>query len=385
MPFPRLFTPLALRSVTARNRIAISPMCQYSAEDGLANDWHLVHLGKFAQGGAGIVFVEATAVEARGRITHGDVGIWSEAHVAPLARIAAFLAANGAVPAIQLAHAGRKAGMQRPWFGNGPLDAADFARGDKPWATVAPSPIPIGEGWIVPAALTVEDLAALRRQWREATLRAEAAGFGILEVHAAHGYLLHSFLSPLTNRRSDAYGGAREARMRFPLEVVETVRAAWPAEKPLFVRVSALDGVAGGWELDDTVAFAKELRARGVDVVDCSSGGIGGSATASGTLPRGLGYQVPFAERIRREAEIATMAVGLILDPHQAESVLEAGQADIVAIGRQALEAPFWPLEAAAALGAFGYEDAAWPKQYGWWLERRRRLVAKMREAGALA
>jgi 2,4-dienoyl-CoA reductase-like NADH-dependent reductase (Old Yellow Enzyme family) len=382
---PRLFTPLQLRSLTIRNRIAISPMCQYSAEDGLADDWHLVHLGKFAQGGAGIVFVEATAVEARGRITHGDVGIWSDAHVAPLARIAAFLAANGAAPAIQLAHAGRKASMQRPWFGNGPIGEADVARGDKSWSTVAPSPIPIGEGWLVPSELAVADLTALRQRWREATIRAEAAGFAILEIHAAHGYLLHSFLSPLTNRRGDAYGGGREARMRFPLEIVETVRAAWPAEKPLFVRVSAVDAVTGGWELDDTIAFAKELKARGVDVVDCSSGGIGGSATASGSVPRGLGFQVPFAERIRREAGIATMAVGLIVDPRQAEAVLEAEQADIVAIGREALEAPFWPLDAARILGAFGYEDATWPKQYGWWLERRRRVIEKMREAGALA
>jgi 2,4-dienoyl-CoA reductase-like NADH-dependent reductase (Old Yellow Enzyme family) len=384
MPQPRLFTPIALRAVTARNRIAISPMCQYSATDGFADDWHLVHLGKFAQGGAGIVFVEATAVEARGRITHGDTGIWSEAHVKPLARIAAFLAANGAVPAIQLAHAGRKASMQRPWYGNGPLGAADVARGDKPWGVVAPSPIPLDPGWLVPAEITVEDMAEIRQHWREATLRALAAGFEIVEVHAAHGYLLHSFLSPITNKRADAYGGSREARMRFPLEVVETVRAAWPEEKPLFVRVSSVDGVEGGWELDDTVAFAKELKARGVDVVDCSSGGIGGSATASGSVPRGLGFQVPFAERVKREAGIPTMAVGLIIEPHHAESVLEAGQADIIAIGRQALEDPFWALHAASALGAFGYEDAAWPKQYGWWLERRRRVVEKMRAAGAL-
>lgn len=384
MPLPRLFTPLSLRSVTARNRIAISPMCTYSAVDGFADDWHLVHLGKFAQGGAGIVFVEATAIEARGRITHGDVGIWSDAHVAPLARIASFLSKNGAVPAIQLAHAGRKASMQRPWYGNGPLGEADLARGDKPWDIVAPSPIPLDPGWLVPAELSLDDLAALRQRWREAAQRARAAGFEIIEVHAAHGYLLHEFLSPISNKRTDAYGGDRAARMRFPLEVVETVRAVWPADKPLFVRVSAVDAVDGGWELDDTVAFAKELKARGVDVVDCSSGGIGGSATASGAVPRGLGFQVPFAARVRREAEIATMAVGLIIEPRQAESILEAGDADIIAIGRQALEEPFWPLHAATALGAFGYEDGSWPRQYGWWLERRRRGLEKMRASGAL-
>jgi 2,4-dienoyl-CoA reductase-like NADH-dependent reductase (Old Yellow Enzyme family) len=359
-------------------------MCQYSAKDGLANDWHLVHLGKFAQGGAGIVFVEATAVEARGRITHGDMGIWSDAHVAPLARIAQFLTANGAVPGIQLAHAGRKASMQRPWFGNAVLNADDLARGDRPWSTVAPSAIPLDDGWIVPAALTIEDLAAVRESWRAAALRAEAAGFAILEIHCAHGYLLHEFLSPISNKRTDAYGGTREARMRFPLEVAETARAAWPSEKPLFVRVSAVDAVVGGWELEDTVAFARALKERGVDVIDCSSGGIGGAVTASANVPRGLGFQVPFAERVRREADLATMAVGLILEPDQANEIIASGQADIVAIGREVLDDPSWPHRAAETLGAFGYEDSIWPKQYGWWLERRRRALEKMRQAGAL-
>jgi 2,4-dienoyl-CoA reductase-like NADH-dependent reductase (Old Yellow Enzyme family) len=384
-PAPLLFTPLTLRGVTARNRIAISPMCQYSAADGLANDWHLVHLGKFAQGGAGIVFVEATAVEARGRITHGDLGIWSDAHVPPLRRIARFVKENGAVPAIQLAHAGRKASMQRPWYGNGPLDgSADRARGDEPWPIVAPSPLPMDEGWLVPVELSVADLAALRERWRDAAGRALDAGFEIVELHGAHGYLLHEFLSPLVNRRNDAYGGDRAGCMRFPLEIAETVRAVWPQDRPVFVRVSAVDGVEGGWTLDDTVAFARELKARGVDVVDCSSGGIAGSATASRTAaPRGPGFQVPFADRVRREAGIATMTVGLILDGPQAEAILAAGQADLVAIGREALDDPNWPLHAARALLPADAPPAAlfenWPPQYGWWLERREPALRAIR------
>ena len=387
-PAPLLFTPLTLRGVTARNRIAISPMCQYSAVDGVADDWHLVHLGKLAQGGAGIVFTEAISVEARGRITHGDLGIWSDAHVPPLRRIAGFLKQNGAVPAIQLGHAGRKASMQRPWYGNGPLDGTDRARGDEAWQIVAPSPLPIGEGWLVPAELSAADLAALRERWRDAAGRALAAGFEIVELHGAHGYLLHEFLSPLVNRRTDAYGGDRAGRMRFPLEIAETVRAVWPQDRPVFVRVSAIDGVEGGWTLDDTVAFARELKARGVDVVDCSSGGIAGSATASRTAaPRGPGFQAPFAERVRREAGIATMAVGLILDARQAEAILRAGQADIIAIGREALDDPNWPLHAARALLP---EDAApaemfgsWPPQYGWWLERREPALRAIRKNAA--
>ncbi|MGE0717953.1 MAG: NADH:flavin oxidoreductase/NADH oxidase [Alphaproteobacteria bacterium] len=378
MSGPLLFQSVTLRGVTARNRIVVSPMCQYSAVDGLAGDWHLVHLGKLAQGGAGIVFVEATAVEERGRITHGDVGIWSDAHVAPLRRIATFIEGQGAVPAIQLAHAGRKASMQRPWQGNGPMTAADQAGGERIWATVASSAVPVGEGWIVPQALSTADLSAMREVWRTATLRAADAGFRVAEVHAAHGYLLHTFLSPLANRRNDAYGGDLAGRMRFPLEIVETVRAAWPDDLPLFVRISSVDGIEGGWTIEDSIAFARELKARGVDVVDCSSGGLTGSATAGRALPRGLGFQVPYAERVRREAAIATMAVGLIIGADQAEAILAEGQADLVAVGREVMENPNWPAQVARALGVPRYGEGEWPVQYGWWLERRARILEQL-------
>jgi 2,4-dienoyl-CoA reductase-like NADH-dependent reductase (Old Yellow Enzyme family) len=372
---PRLFTPIALRGVTLKNRIVISPMCQYSAVEGHANDWHLVHLGRFALGGAAMVFTEATAVEARGRITHGDLGLWSDAHIEGLRRLAAFLRGHGAVPAIQLAHAGRKASMQRPWHGNGPLGAEDLARGDQPWEIVAPSALPLDEGWLVPHELTLDEIAALQRAWRAATRRAHEAGFEVLELHSAHGYLGHEFLSPLSNRRNDRYGGDLAGRMRFSLELAETVRAAWPADKPLFVRLSAVDGLEGGWTIEDTVVLAREVAARGVDVIDCSSGGLAGSATAA-RIKREPGFQVPYAERVRRDAGVKTMAVGLILEPDQAEAILQAGQADLIAIGRQALYDPSWALHAEAALGLQG-EFESWPVQAGWWLERRRRTMAR--------
>ena len=355
MSQPLLFQPIAFRGVTAKNRILISPMCQYSADDGLASDWHLVHLGKFAQGGAGIVMTEAAAVTAEGRITHGDVGLWHDGQIAPLERIATFLRDNGAVPAIQLAHAGRKASMQRPWYGNAALNADDHARGDLPWRVVAPSAIAMDEGWLTPDALDLDELASLREHWRLATLRAVEAGFDLLEVHCAHGYLLHEFLSPLSNRRPDGYGGDRQGRMRYPLEIIETVRAAWPADKPLSVRISSVDGVEGGLELADQIAFAIEAKARGADLIDCSSGGLLGSATAA-RIPRGYGFQVPYADEIRKSAGIATIAVGLILHPEQAEEILANGQADLIAVGREALFDPNWPLHAQLALTEPGGE-----------------------------
>jgi 2,4-dienoyl-CoA reductase-like NADH-dependent reductase (Old Yellow Enzyme family) len=367
-----LFEPISLRDMRARNRIVLSPMCQYSAVDGKVGDWHLVHLGKFAQGGAGIVFVEATAVEARGRITHGDVGLWSDEHTPGLARIAAFLKKEGALPAIQLAHAGRKASMARPWYGNGPLTEADRKRGDLQWGTVGPSPEPVAEGWQAPAQADEAELARVRDAFVAAARRADAAGFDVVEVHSAHGYLLHSFLSPISNHRADRYGGSLENRMRYPLEVVAAVRAAWPRGKPLFVRLSSIDDVEGGWSVEDTVRLASELARAGVDVVDCSSGGIAGSATAATKtfLRRTPGFQVPFAARVRREAGLKTMAVGLILEARQAEAVLQEGSADLVAVGREALFDPHWPLHAALELGA-DPDFAQWPQQYGWWLTRR--------------
>ena len=379
MTTPLLFQPIELRDVRLRNRIVISPMCQYSAQDGHVTDWHVVHLGKFALGGAGAVFVEATAVEKRGRITHGDTGIWDDPHIAGLKRISEFIKSQGAVPALQLAHAGRKASMARPWYGNGPLTQADLDRGDKPWSIVAPTEQPIDASWIAPRAFREGDFQTVLNAYRNAVRRAVAAGFDILEIHAAHGYLLHTFLSPLSNTRADEYGGSMENRMRFPLQVAAEVRKAWPASKPLFLRTSSIDDVEGGWTIEDTVAFAKELKKVGVDVVDCSSGGIQGSATAATRtlVQRVPGFQVPFAERVRKETGIKTMAVGLILTPQQAEETLQSGRADLIAIGREALYDPNWPHHAAHALGVDA-DFAQWPQQYGWWLTRRESLLRKL-------
>ena len=372
----QLFTPITLRGVTARNRIVISPMCTYAARDGMANDWHLAHIGKFALGGAGIVILEATAVEARGRITHGCLGIWSDQHAQALARLAAFLKAHGSVPAIQLGHAGRKASMQRPWYGNGPLGAEDAARGDLPWEIIGPTDQPQDQGWLVPKAMSQADIDTVIQALVDGARRADQAGFEIAEIHGAHGYLLHSFLSPISNTRGDGYGGSLAGRMRLALEVTEAVRTVWPADKPLFFRISAVDATEGGWRIEDSVELARALKARGVDVIDCSSGGIAGSPT-SAMVPRELGFQVPFAARVRREADIATQAVGLILDGPQAEAILRAGDADLIAIGREALADPYWPHRAARALGVHDGFDG-WPQAYGWWLERRARTLAKI-------
>ncbi len=373
-----LFTPLKLRGVTLPNRVVLAPMCQYSATDGLPDDWHFAHLAKFAIGRIGLIFTEASAVEPEGRITHGDLGIWDDAQIAPFARITAFIKSQGMVPAIQIAHAGRKASMQRPWYGNGPLNPEDFARGDKPWEIVAASDEPIGEGWLKPHALTPAELERLKKSFVAAAQRSVRAGFEVLEIHNAHGYLLHTFLSHLTNLRKDNYGGSRENRMRFPLEVAAAVRAAWPADKPLFVRISSIDDIQGGWSIEDSIAFATELKKTGVDVVDCSSGGIMGSATAATKplTPRVPGFQLPFAAALKA-AGIPTMAVGLILDGPQAEAALQAGQADLIAVGREALYNPHWALHAARALEA-DPEYARWPHQYGWWLTRRQPLLDRV-------
>ena len=369
-----LFEPLQIRGLNIPNRLVISPMCQYSAGDGLANDWHLVHLGKFAQGGAGIVFTEAAAVQRRGRITHGDLGIWSDAHAQALAGITGFIRSMGSTSAIQLAHAGRKASMQRPWHGNGPLNDEDIARGEEPWKVIAPSAIPLGEGWLQPAEMSSGDIARVVEDFAAAARRSNQAGFDIAEVHAAHGYLAASFLSPISNHRKDGYGGDRKGRSRMLLETVEAVRGEWPEEKPLFVRVSAVDGAPEGWSLDDTIALAKDLKELGVDVIDCSSGGILGAATAAKGAPPPLGFQVPFAEAIKKQAGLSTQAVGLIVSPEQAEAVIAEGRADLVAIGREALLDPNWPVRAAVALGADA-DWERWPQQYGWWLSRRAKVL----------
>lgn len=366
-----LFSPLALRGVTLRNRAVVSPMCQYSAADGFANDWHFVHLGQFAMGGFGLVFTEATAVMPEGRITHGDLGLWSDAHVAPVKRIVDYLHAHGARAGMQLAHAGRKASMQRPWFGNATLGAADLARGDAPWTIAGPVAVPHDEGWLVPEALTKRGIASIVAAFAAAARRAHDAGIDAVEIHGAHGYLTHSFLSPLSNTRHDEYGGDLAGRMRFALEVARAVRDAWPQDKPLFFRTSAVDGVAAGWSLDDTVTLAKELRAVGVDVVDCSAGGFPVSR-----LDLKRGYLVPNAAAVRERAGVATMAVGFIVDAHQAEAVLRDGAADLVAVGREALVDPHWAGRAAVALeGEAGWSQ--WPAQYAWWLERRVKAMQK--------
>ena len=373
---PLLFSPITVRGVTLKNRIVISPMCQYSAREGLANEWHNVHLGQFALGGAGLVFCEAAAVEQRGRITHGDLGIWSAEHAKVLKPIVAFLKAHGAVPGMQIAHAGRKASMQRPWHGNGPLNDSDFARGEMTWDIVAPSAEAINEASLVPHELSIEDINTIQQAFADAAGYSDAAGFEVLEIHSAHGYLSNTFLSPLSNHRNDAYGGDRAGRMRFTLETVEKVRAVWPDHKPLFVRISTVDGAEGGWEIEDSVALTAEMQARGVDVVDCSSGGIAGMATATRD-PLPLGFRVLFSERIRADNDIATMTHGLIIHAEQAEEILQNGQADLIGLAREVLYNPYWPRHAAYELGA-DPDFADWPEQYGWWLTRREAHLQKI-------
>ena len=373
-PVCALFEPCRLRGRTARNRVVVSPMSQYSAKEGLANDWHFVHLGKFALGGAGIVFTEAAAVDARVRRTDGDLGIWTDGHAPPLKRIANFVQSHGALAGIQLNHCGRKGAEQRVWEGKGPLGEADAARGEGPWPLVAPSAIPFSEGWVVPEALDQEGIARVKDAFRAATHHAAEVGFDIAEIYGGHGFLIHQFLSPLSNRREDAYGGGLANRMRFALEVTEGVREAWPDDRPLFFRCSATDWAEGGWTLDDTVELARALKTRGVDALVCSSGGMTGLVSLM-TIPQGSGYQVPFAERVRKESGIATVAVGLICEARQAEAIVSEGQADFVALARELLFDPNWPLHAAAELGV-DPDFALWPKPYGWWLERRAKTLA---------
>lgn len=373
-----LFTPLTLRGVTVKNRIVVSPMCQYASVDGAPGDWHLAHLGRYAIGGAGIVFYEETAVEARGRKTHSCAGIYRDEHVAAFRRIANLIRDIGATPAIQLGHSGRKASVKSAMSDWAPLTNADARKGMPPWQGIAPSALPSGPGRHVPKEMTQDDIRTVIHAYREATRRAMDAEFDILEIHGAHGYLLHQFLSPISNRRTDGYGGDREGRMRFPLEVAETVRAAWPDDRPLFYRVSAIDGPGGAWTLDDTVVFARALRERGVDVVDCSSGGIRGTSRMVGA-PAVPGGQVPFAERVRREAGVSTMAVGFITEPDQAEAILRAGQADLIGMARELMYHADWPVHAARALGRSNYLQL-FPPPYAHRLLRREEVLRGDRE-----
>lgn len=373
-----LFQPVTLRGLTLRNRLVVPPMCQYTAVDGYVNDYHLMHLGRFALGGFGLVIVEATGVRPEGRITHGDLGLWSDDQIEGMRRIATALKAHGAAAGIQLAHAGPRASVQRPWEGNGPLSEAEFAKGEHPWTVVGPTDKAYVAGHLKPVALTPAGIVEIKDAFVAAARRALAAGFDVVEVHTAHGYLLNSFLSPLTNTRSDEYGGDLERRMCFPLEVAEAVRAVWPQDKPVFVRVSAVDGPREGVSIEDTVAYARRLKALGVDVVDCSSGG----AAPRYEYPVDYGYQVPYAEQVRRDVGINTMAVGLIVDAHQAEAVLTEGRADLVAIGREALADPNWALHAEAELRgpSTGANFDAWPQQSKWWLQGR---SAQLKRLGA--
>ncbi len=347
----RLFSAFRLRDLEFRNRIFVSPMCQYSAVDGVPADWHLVHLGGRAIGGAGLVMTEATAVSPEGRISPFDTGIWSTEQAGAFARIAGFIRQHGAVAGIQIAHAGRKASTDAPWKGGRPLDARSGG-----WQPMAPSALPFADGYPVPKEMTEADMERVRMEFAAAARNGKEAGFEVVEVHMAHGYLLHEFLSPLTNRRTDACGGSLENRLRFPVSVALAVREAWPERLPVFVRVSATDWVDGGWELSQTVALSRALKRVGVDLVDCSSGGL----VPDAAIPVGPGFQAPFAAEVRRGAGIATAAVGMITEPAQAEQIVATGVADAVVIGRGFLRDPYWPLHAARALGV----DFPWPVQY---------------------
>ena len=340
---PHLFAPFTLKSITLRNRIGVSPMCQYSSEDGVASDWHLVHLGSRAVGGASLVIAEATAVSADGRITPGDAGIWGDKHVEPLARINRFIKEQGAVPGIQIAHAGRKASAARPWDGGAHLGAD--AGG---WTTVAPSAVAFGgELTKVPHALSAAEIKQVQANFVAAARRSLAAGYEWLELHSAHGYLSHEFLSPLSNQRTDYYGGSFDNRIRFLVETTRAVRAVWPERLPYTVRISCSDWVPGGWDIEQSVELSRRLKAEGIDLIDCSSGG----AVPDAKIPVGPGFQVPFAARIRREAGLATAAVGFITDPKQADAIIQAGQADLVLLAREELRDAYWPAHAARVLG----------------------------------
>lgn len=339
---PHLFDPFTLRGVTLRNRIGMSPMCQYSYDNGISNDWQMIHLGTRAVGGAGLIIAEATAVEARGRISPEDLGIWTDAHMEPLERVARFIKANGAVAGIQLAHAGRKASTFRPWDGGGPIPVDD----PRAWPVVGASPIPFADGYQAPHELSTAEIGDIQAAFRTAAGRALAAGFEWLEIHGAHGYLLHSFYSPFCNQRSDAYGGCFDNRIRFLLETAHAIREVWPERLPLTVRLSCTDWIPDGWSPADSVELARQLKQEGVDMIDCSSGGN----VPKAPVPVGAGYQVPLSEAVRSGAGIATQAVGMITAPAQADEIIRNGRADMVLLGRELLRDPYWPLHAAQSL-----------------------------------
>lgn len=361
---PHLFRPLTQRGLTFKNRVCVSPMCQYQAIDGRMTDWHYDHHVRFAMGGVAVGIVEATGVSADGRITHGCTGLWDDSQIAPMKRVAAAYKRYDAVPGIQLGHAGRKASTARPWDGAHPLGADEA-----PWQTIAPSALPVREGWHTPKAMDEADIARVKADFASAARRALEAGFEVVEIHGAHGYLLHSFLSPLTNRRDDGYGGGLEGRMRLPLEVAGIIREIWPEHLPVWYRASVQDGVEGGLAVADTIDLARRLKAIGIDLIDCSSGGISGSVSLA-TVHPGPGFQVPLAAAVREGAGIATMAVGFITEARQAEAILAEGKADMIAIAREHLADPAWAYHAALTLEAEGAHGVL-PHLYHWYLERR--------------
>jgi 2,4-dienoyl-CoA reductase-like NADH-dependent reductase (Old Yellow Enzyme family) len=375
-----LFDPLVLRGVTLPHRVSVSPMCMYASEDGFANDFHLVHLGRFALGGGGLIVMESTAIAPQGRISHHDVGIWSDEHIAPLRRVTEFITAHGGVPAVQLAHAGRKAAMRVPWRGGTPLEPNDAEAGYAPWPLVAPSAIPPTASWPVPAALDAAGIAASIRDWAAAARRAVQAGFRVIELHGGHGYLLHSFLSPLSNQRADEYGGDAERRARYPLEVVRAVREAIDDEVPLSYRVSAVDGAAGGLTIGDTVAFAVLLAENGVDLIDTSSGGISADRSVDTRVRRGYGYHAELSRAIRDAVDIPVSVVGLIVDAEQADRLIAGGDADVVRLGREMLDDPNWVLHARRRLDAD--EFSHWESRYGGFLELRAKGMATLAAEG---
>src|SRR5262245_33435403 len=348
---PHLFDPITLRDLTLPNRIVVSPMCQYSSTDGFANDWHFIHLATRAVGGAGLVFTEATAVTADGRISPDDLGIWADVHVGALGRIVRFVKGEGSAIGMQLAHAGRKGSTYAPFVGHGAIPETDGG-----WQPIGPTDAPFDRDYPVPRAMTLIDIAEIVDAFRQAAARALAAGFDVVEIHGAHGYLIHEFLSPLSNTRSDEYGGSFENRIRFCLEIVEAVRSVWPERSPLFVRLSATDWAEGGWDIEQTVELARRLAGHGVDLIDCSSGGM----VPNTPIPATPGYQVPFAERIKRDAAIYTGAVGLITTPAQADEIIAREQADLIVLARELLRDPYWPLRAAREL----QHPVPWPAQY---------------------
>lgn len=376
-----LFTPLVIRGTTLPLRAGVSPMCMYAAKDGYVDDFHLVHLGRFALGGAGLVIAEATAITPAGRISHHDLGLWSDEHVEGLSRVSSFLQASGAVPGIQLSHAGRRASVREPWFAGAPLDGQDAAAGLEPWPTIAPSPLPAGPGWPEPREMTTQDIDESIEQWANAARRAAQAGFRFIELHGAHGYLLHSFLSPLSNIRNDAYGGDAQRRMRYPLEVIKAVRQALPADAILSYRVSCVDGAAtGGLDIDDIAEFAQYAVDAGVDIIDASSGGITTDRSTDTRVRRGFSFHADFARQLKSKTSATVACVGFVVDPEQACQLIEQGDADLVLLGREMLDNPNWVQHARRSCS--NDEAEHWDLRFGSALMPRLQSLHKLADEG---